>query len=308
MKRFILFNLLSLSALANPMAQMNSRLATYAEVNNMMCEPGQEISDAGLIVDVSCKFQCKDLKERFEHARGAFIPEKRGLIPGNGSNDKSTIWGSVGVSLNMWTHEICFEKAANGCNGAHQIVSQEVQQVSSGAWKINRFPGCQEKSITISPFTDSAGSVRIENNVSKVALPFEKKQLLEGKTNFEVQVSGLNISLPIGKFNTDLGEPQFDKKACKKVITGKLCFGDCVDMNSSGSDLQETLGTPEPLGTDEITMCADELVQRLSSENLSQQVRKGLCEAYYWNSFLKLDSRLFKSCAAIRGSLDCEQF
>lgn len=307
MRKLLLLTLFSTSVLANPMAQMNSRLETYAEVNNIMCDPGKDLSDAGLIVDVSCRFLCKDLKEKIEHARGSFIPANLGLIPGNGSSDRNIVWGSVGVSLKMWSQGICFEKAAAGCKGAQNVVTNDIQQVSSGAWKIDRFPGCKEKSITVSPFTDSAGSVRIDIGVAKISSP-NKKNIFEQVNYFSVDVTGLGLSIPIGRFNTDLGKPQFDKASCKKIITGKLCFGDCIDMNSNDKDMTETLGTPEPLGTDEIVMCADDLVERLSKENLSQQTRTALCESYYWNSFLKLDYRLFKSCAAIRGSLDCEHF
>lgn len=307
MKRILLLACISSSILAAPLDQMNERLKAYSEVTQVMCDPSSELSDEGLFVDVSCQFKCLNRPVQIEQVRGPFIPRQQGLYPGNGSNDKNIIWSALGISLKMWSQNICFEKAAAGCQGAQLIEEANIKGLTSGAWKMERFPGCSEKTVTLSPFTNAAGSSRILHQVTELTPKFGDLSV-DAKKSFQLEVAGLNLNLALAKFNLPAGEKNFATGECKKIIKAKLCFGDCVDLNSSGQDMTETLATPEPLGTEEIEMCADELLRRLSKEKLSAGVRAQLCEAYFWQSFLKLDYRLFKSCAAIRGETNCQEF
>lgn len=277
------------------MQQMDQRIKVYNESLGEKCEPGDGASpDDGLFIDVSCEFQCADLVQKIERVRGAFIPKNQGLFPGNGSNETNTLWSSVGVSMKTWAERICLEKAAAGCKGIQSVTKSELKEIESGAWKLNRFPGCKETSITLSPFNDSIRS----NRIPKVASLLEPEDKIANQKNFELQVSGLALSVPLADFNQT-------KTKCQKTIKASLCFGDCIDLNAeSSSDFIETLGTKEPLGFDQVEICADDLSAKLASQNAPVSVKQQVCEAYFWESLIKSPG-MMKSCAAIRGDVDC---
>jgi len=213
-----------------------------------------------------------------------------GLFPGNGSSDESTMWSGLGVSLKIWSQKICLEKASVGCKNLQNVESYSIKELQSGSWKMNHFPGCQEKSTLISPFDNSAGSIRIAKLSTLISEPQQSKTI-------EFADNGLKINLAPGTI----------KAECKKNIKAKLCFGDCVDLSNTSKEISETLSTPDPLGTDEIAICGDELAAKFHNLKLSSSVRRELCEAYFWQSFMKLDN-MYKSCAAIRGETDCGSF
>lgn len=250
--------------------------------------------DDGLFIDVSCEFQCADQIQKIERVRGAFIPKNQGLFPGNGSNETNTLWSSVGVSMKTWAERICLEKAAAGCRGIQAVTKSQLKEIESGTWKLERFPGCQEKSITLSPFNDSIRS----NRIPKIASLLGPEEKIAGQKNFELKVSGLSVSVPFAEFNQS-------KTKCQKTIKGSLCFGDCVDLNAEGSsDFIETLGTKEPLGTDQVEICADDLSAVLAKQNVPASVKQQVCEAFFWESLIK-SGGMMRSCAAIRGEINC---
>ena len=275
---------------ASALKQMDQRLKVYAE-SKVICESGNEsLSDEGLFIDVSCDFKCRNDVPRVERVKGTFLPKKLGLFPGNGSSDQSIMWSALGVSLKIWSQNICLEKAAIGCKNAQNIESYGMKELQSGAWKINKFPGCKEKSILVSPFDNRAGSVRVPNISAAISMPETSKTI-------DFENSGLKFSLQSGKSMPE----------CKNKIKAKLCFGDCVDLSTSDKEISETLGTPDPLGSDDMEICGDELATKLQDLKLSISVRREICEAYFWQSFMKMDNT-YKSCAAIRGETTCESF
>lgn len=306
MKYLTIAILFSSHLMASSLEKMTQKLTTYQEVVQLTCTGDEPPSDHGLILDVSCEFKCLDGISRMERVRSPFIPEKLGLTPGNGSTDKNILWSSVGVSMKVWTQRICLEKAATGCKGVQQVLSSDLKEVESGKWKIEKFPGCHEKSITVSPFNDHAGSIRALPEVAKLATSKAKGKLM-GENTYALELEGLHSDIPLGLVNVETEKTKFDAKTCQKVIKGSLCFGDCVDLKDE-ANLTETLGTTEPLGSDEVFICADELVKRIKNEKLSPQMREQLCENYFWQSLLNLDYRLFRSCAALRGEIDCKGF
>jgi hypothetical protein len=284
MKGLFFILIFSTIATASPMQQMDQRLKTYSEAE-VVCKPGGEIlSDDGLFIDVSCDFQCKDLVPRVERMRGTFVPKKLGLFPGNGSTEENILWSSLGISLKIWSGKICLEKALLGCKTVQNIESYGIKELESGAWKMDKFPGCNEKSIIVSPFNNSAGSNRVSPVVAKMPDEPRTSQII------------------------DFEEAELVKGECKNIIKAKMCFGDCLDMNRKDSEIVETISTTEPLGSSELEICGDQLDERIKNLNLSPSVRHELCETYFWQSFLKLKDNLYKSCAAIRGATTCANF
>jgi hypothetical protein len=296
MKTLLFILLLTTHLNAKPLEQMDQRIKVYNETAAMKCEHEETADhDGGLFVDVSCEFQCKGQVSKMERIRGAFIPKNLGLFPGNGSNETNVLWSSLGVSLKSWSQRICLEKAAEGCKGFQLVESSEMKELESGAWKLARFPGCKEKSLTLSPFNDSAKS----NRIPSIAGMLVPEVQVANQKNFDLSLSGLKINLPYAAFN---GE----KTPCQKPIKAKLCFGDCVDLNAlSSPEFSETLGTPEPLGHDTIEICGDELAAKLSNQNQTASVKQQICEAYFWESLVKSPS-MIRSCAALRGEVVCE--
>jgi hypothetical protein len=288
MKALFFILVVTTIAHAKPMQQMDQRLKTYSE-NEVVCKPGNEIpSDAGLFIDVSCDFQCKGSVPRVERTKGAFLPNKLGLFPGNGSTTENIMWSSLGISLKIWSEKICLEKAVLGCKSEDNIESYGMRELESGAWKMNKFPGCNETGITVSPFNNSTGSVRASELVAKM--------------HYEPRVMQI----------IDIEEEKQAEGSCKNMIKAKICFGDCLDLNRKDSEIVETISTSEPLGSNDIEICGDKLDAKLKDLKLSASVRKQLCETYFWQTFMKpetdLRNNLYKSCAAIRGETTCDKF
>ena len=284
MKGLFFILIFTIVANASPMKQMDQRLKTYSE-SEVVCKPDEEIlADDGLFIDVSCNFQCRDLIPRVERMRGTFVPSKLGLYPGNGSTEENILWSSLGISLKIWSGKICLEKALLGCKTVQNIESYGIKELESGAWKMDKFPGCSEKSIIVSPFNSSAGSNRISSIVVKMSHEPRTTQII------------------------DIEEDELVKEECKNMIKAKTCFGDCLEMNRKDSEIVETLSTSEPLGSSDFEFCGDKLDAKLKDLNLSPSVRRELCETYFWQSFMKLKNNMYKSCAAIRGETTCDKF
>lgn len=288
MKVLLLMMMCSSFAFASPLVQMNQRIKVYQESGAGICEGGDQVSlDEGLFLDVSCEFNCLNKSKQSERFRGAFIPRQLGLFPGNGSNKENILWSAVGITMKTWSESICLEKAAAGCMGLNKVESSEITEVESGEWRIKSFPGCHDKTVTLSPFNNSIASKRVGQLGQHVS----------------VEKAGFNIKVPLAVFSKTPG------KECKKPIKASLCFGDCIDLNGKGSDQYlETLGTQDPLGKEQFVVCGDALANKLAPLNLHSSIRKKLCESYFWDSFLSNDSHLIKSCAALRGEVNCENF
>ena len=287
MNSILLTFLFIASSYASPMDKMEKRLSAYNEVNSLHCAPSDTpLHNEGLYLDVTCQFNCIGKSIQKERVRGAFIPSERGLFPGNGSTEGNPIWSSVGVSMKTWVQDICLEKAQGACKDYQNIETLSFDKVESGDWSLERFPTCQDKEITLSPFNNSLKVNRILNH-----FPVLK-----------------NLTQNDAASLSDLKLPPKNKKVkkCKKKIKGSICFGDCVEMSSK--EFVETLGTQEPLGKSDLEVCGDELHAELSKLNATPAVRKTLCDSYFWNTVIHDQTNIYRSCAAIRGTVDCEGF
>lgn len=262
---------------------MNSRLETQKAVTGLSCDQMVK-SDDGLVVNLSCSVSCQGETPKDIVVSSDFIPEDLGLTPGNGSNgDKLTIWGSLGTALKVWSQDQCLVEGKKICGDLKAAVVK-VTSLESGDWKLARFPGCQEKSITLSPFGDGINSKRIE----------KKTPLMKGLGNFGTPPKKGALSTLVKYLSAGV------LTKCQRKISAKICFGDCIDLTSK--DIVETLGTSEPLGTDEVEMCADELYEHFSRQQLSKAVKQNFCEMFFWNNYKEMPM----SCAAVRGDVRCD--
>lgn len=299
MKNLLFLFVFSSQLFANPLKQMESQQKTFDETT-IKCAPVPGLSDHGFSAEVSCEFKCVNGKEtQVERVEDDFIPEAQGLSAGNGSNQKNIMWGSLGVSLKLWSEKICLEKAQGHCKSFTNIDMSRLKKIASGSWSLTSFPGCKDSSITLSPFDDSAGTKRIEKSVGGIS-SFLSPGLLsfnESLDHFDIG----NLNVPHAKIDAT--------ENCKTIVKADLCFGDCLDMSRKSSEgIVETLGTADPLGKSTMEICADKLVQALEGKKVSQSMRSQLCERYFWDSFLKTSHSGYSSCAATRGEVHCQNF
>jgi hypothetical protein len=288
MIKYLTFLILSSPLWARPLEQMQSRLETYNQ-QNQHCAPALPtvvpVSDSGLLTQISCSIHCENKKESKQKLEASFLPAELGLTPGDGSSQRNTIWRTLTVSLKSWSEELCLEEAVRQCQSLTQVKAVKVHEIASGQWKLNHFPGCQEKTITPSPFDDRQGALRL-NQIAQPIL--SSTQLSSPRHELLTKIHALAKNSKITK--------------CSKKITGQVCYGDCVDINAK--ETVETLGTPEPLGSSEIVICGDELNSLYKDYTLSKAVKGQLCEGFFWQA-VKNRQITGSSCAALRGTVDC---
>lgn len=290
MKTVSLFILMTCSHLAfgSPLAEMEIRQETHKLTSNLDCSDGKK-SDLGLLTTISCQISCFNKALKTYSVEESFIPESLGLEPGNGSNNQGTIiWGSLNNALRGWSNEKCLEKAQSVCGKDSNIQEVGLDSLTSGEWSIKKFPGCHEKEITISPFDDSVKSQRIESVMKKIV----------GFDAFPPQQTLNSISLL-----NEARKLSSKSEKCLKPIKADVCYGDCIDLSKTYT--LETLGTPEPLGRDAREICGDSLSEFMTKKNLSRSMKKLICEDYFWDSMK--DNGLARTCAALRGEVDCSK-
>lgn len=291
----LLLLLITSSAFASPLSQMRSRINDYQEMKSpdhcSAAKSDNEFSndDYGLMASVECELTCRGQKAQRQRSSGSFIPRSYGLYPGDGSNNDNTLWRSVAMTLQVWSEEVCLIEAREICGGLEKIAQSEVIEVESGEWKLNHKLGCDEKVVTLSPFDQTVKAKRLS------------APLVES-----LEIANKSHALPVLTQVYALAEKPL-KKDCKHEMEADLCFGDCVyEINQT--DWKETLATPESLGQAKIRWCMDEIVPVLKAqENLAPSVKAKICEAYFWSSMMHSHGA-GSSCAALRGTHQCEKF
>lgn len=292
----ILTFLLIQLALSAPLDEMKQRQATHEATTGLDCSANKQ-SDQGLLTTLTCQISCQGQETKPYTMDESFLPESLGLKPGNGSNAEDTIiWGSLSITLKSWSNEKCLEKALAICGGESKIHEVALDTLSSGEWKIERFPGCHETESTISPFDDSVKSKRIEGTMKKIV-----EFSIPGTKKLDPYVSEFKLSS--SSLLDDARKLSSESTKCERIIKAEICFGDCIDLSKSYT--LETLGTPEPLGKESMEICGDKLSEYIKAKNLSTSVKKTLCEDFFWNSIK--DRGMIGSCAALRGEVDCSR-
>src|SRR5690606_31476942 len=94
------------------------------------------------------------------------------------------------------------------------------------------------------------------------------------------------------------------KNNCKTSIKVNTCFGDCIWAQEGKTEWTETLSTPEYLGDDSFSICADKHIAKISNKAWSKDVKQALCEQFVWEVIRKSHAA-GESCAALRLDADC---
>lgn len=289
---FFLFILPNIS-FSGTLEIMNQRLSVHKETRPLDCSDQKfQTSSHALKFNLECSYKCVGSKPQTASLNEVFSPEGIGLSPGNGSGSDKIIWSSLNVGLKTWSEKICLDHSATACNGVSGVEEISLKGLRSGKWTMDSFPKCKESKITLSPFDNNAQSekfYKLTGDLIKKSSPIQSN-------DYSFQTEGLSLELPI---NDD------EDLKCDHKIVANICFGDCIDMNNKGKDFVETLATPNPLGEETMSICADELYNRFKNLKASKEAKQLICENYFWTTVMK--GRItVKSCAAVRGDVNCQ--
>jgi hypothetical protein len=252
--------------------------------------------DNQLNTTVFCQYQCEgSQKLENKELQLNFIPSDYNLRPGDGSssnwdsqlntNDYTNIlWASLASFLKIYANESCLKYSIEKCGELKNILKSQSIKMKSGQWEYDFKVNCEGKNEILSPFDIMA------------------------KSDTSINPSPTKLKEKIG-FDKITGDVLVNShQTCKKIITGNLCFGDCVRANSPQAQFIEILqsDTFDYITKDTIKICADNLETKFQQTPLSKDIKIQLCEKFYWESFYQ-SKVTGHSCQAARGSTDCDQ-
>lgn len=233
--------------------------------------------------DIDCRFSCKGEKFQSIQIQKNFNTSNLNMRRGDGN-----LWASLSTSLSMWSREKCLLEAQNLCSGLENIELFKTPKVSSGNWILQDKLSCHENSpIILSPFEKTIKTIK--------SFTYNRN---EESSKLEIEQTW-NSFRPIGHFNYTYVMPT----NCKNEIKGSFCYGDCITLNDN-EPFKELLSSPNPLGNDDYTFCADELVKKISSKKISKDVIEFYCEDFFISELKKL-SVTGLTCASSRISVNC---
>lgn len=283
--------------LNNP--QMIPRMLKYKQsiLNNSTCHSDPRIKETynnreSFIAKVNCDISCSDGRKTTVIIDKSFVPSKLSLSPGDGSSSTTTLWRSLGITLNVFKKQVCFDEANSYCQNS-VINSFTTNSIESGDWKLDQDITCKTKSVIRSPFD------------AKFKLNSNNKPAFE-PSSFPFAPLSINYS------TNDLKEFLNSKvealsmqnlKGCKKILKVDSCFGDCVyESDSSKNTWIETIATPLPYGEDTQYLCLDKFVEKIKHPSKSVSLFK--CEKLIWE-YIRSAEDIGESCAAIRYNSNC---
>jgi hypothetical protein len=276
------------------MSQMNQRIDNYqgvmapshcAEATSGL---GFANSDYGIMTNVNCAITCRSGAKSSQLVPASFIPSSYGLTPGDGSNQQNTLWRSVGVTIKVWSEEVCLQLGSETCKGLDNVADSVVKKISSGDWSIDHAPGCDEKVPMLSPFDNTVKS-------NKIPAPLIK----------QLEIGNISQSIKVFDQIHQAAIVVRPSKICKHRMNTSLCFGDCVHEITKGGDWKETLASPEPLAREKSSWCMDGFVEIIKkNKKLSKSVQVKACEAFLWSNMMHANDS-GSSCAALRGNHEC---
>jgi hypothetical protein len=245
----------------------------------------QDLGEQGFLATITCRFSCNGEAIKEQVVKENFQTKDQNMNRGDGA-----LWAGLASTLQMWSGEICMNAAQQDCGSLKNISKFETPAISSGNWNWNEKLSCQKKaSSIISPFDQSikTDKVKLENVTSKpLAL--------------EIKTSWLKPRKELSHTQNEYVMP----KDCKKQISGTFCYGDCVALD--GGPLKELLSGPESLGSDNYSLCADDLIEKIKNKNLASDVVNFYCEDYFISTLKNFNAGGW-SCAAARATVDCSQ-
>jgi hypothetical protein len=296
MKFLIIFFVMS-PVYASPLKKMQQRMTTYKELQGEICHDKTAPSKGSVEFEINCLVSCVNQKKTYKRkVKDFFVPRSRGLFPANGTTDKGPVWSSLGVSMKVWVQDICLGSAMKICKELKNISKSELERLESGSWVLKQFPGCDEKESIRSPF---------DNNAKSKMLPQLSQQSGPNKVIEDYSIPGLNLKIPHSEVHFIADNVAKGLKNCQKKIKASICYGDCVDLESS--EMGETLATKEPFGRSEVEICGDDLVKIFLQMNPSEQIKKTICDSFFWSTLIHDQSNTYRTCSALRGTVDCSQ-
>lgn len=234
---------------------------------------------------ITCAFQCHGNQKTTETLKQNFDTEKIGMKRGDGN-----LWASLSTTIEMWSRESCLEKAQRQCGSLDKIEAFELPLVTSGNWILDKKLKCSKDApVVLSPFEKSLKTAPQSSEIKSEKLnPLSLKPTWNKITPLGIG-SRNNYKMP---------------KKCKIKVTGTFCYGDCITLDEG--PYKELLSSPTPLGEDQYTFCADELVAKLKNKKLSSDVIDFYCEDYFL-TILKEVKATGLTCASSRIGLDCSE-
>ena len=292
------FNLYALDY-TNPL-MLKKKFERFKRASKLNCQdtytPGdvKEYRDA-FISKIDCEYKCLGQKKRSTIIEKTFRPKELSLYPGDGSSDTVTMWRSLGITINTFKKQQCFNFVQSACE---KIESFKVKSISSGNWKLDKDVNCSTKDVIYSPF----------DSKYTLDLPKNRKLSFVDNTPFSFQSNDDEQSEnKISEFFNSKKEAQslLYNKGCKHKIKVNTCFGDCIwEEESAKNGYVETISTPNPLGEDSFSICADNYLSKLKSS--SRSVVNFKCEKFIWE-FIRTSGLTGESCAALRFNHNCAQ-
>lgn len=155
-------------------------------------ERRRSVHDEFFVATLSCEVQCRYGDSERVEVTQEFRPLEHGLLPGDGSDQRSAPWGAFTGTLEAWSRMTCLEVAADRCEGLAAVEGSDFVSLGSGSWTLNRrvlcptaeeadqiethdenprsvFPGFMP---VLSPFDPESGAERGESGSDDVpALP-----------------------------------------------------------------------------------------------------------------------------------------
>jgi hypothetical protein len=242
---------------------------------------GEGLQDTAFSVTLRCEKQCEGdaAKSEFETSR-VFDPTQEGLGPGDGHQPPEFILPrSFGITLSIWAERSCLDAARLACPN-EKLRQVALKKISSGDWSLDRRPTC-------------------DPNAAVVYSPYDPRHKIERKKTLG---GGLFLSPP-----RTTPSAQHTGKFCRVEITGESCFGDCVLLGADEhSKVPLVLMTPESPAKEKKTVCADPLVEKHHSVQMSANEAEILCREYFFRTLVKTNA-MGTSCAAFRADPDCTQ-
>lgn len=236
----------------------------------------------GFNASISCQFSCQGSKAQEVLLNENFRTSSNYMRRGDGG-----LWASLSTTLQMWSNEECMMIAQKNCGALEKIGTFSQPKISSGDWAMNDKLTCaKDAPVVLSPFEKTIKTKNISNENKSTT-----QEMLEIKTTWLIDKT----------YNHDKKNYQLPPE-CKNKISGTFCYGDCITLDEG--PFKELLSSPKPLGEDNYTICADDLVKKLKNKNLSQDVVNFYCEDYFISNLKALNATGL-TCASSRISVNC---
>jgi hypothetical protein len=260
-------------------SSLNHKPGNHCHDNLMGLRDSQEGN--GFLAKVNCSYKCQNGETQNFQLSENFLTHELNMSRGDGN-----LWAGLTTTLKMWSYELCLKKAQSSCGGLGKINELLPPEIESGEWRLNQKMGCDEKaSVILSPF---------EKTLKTIPPSFSSSATSHDELEIAPQ------SLRTGK----LGHKYKLPKGCKKTVSGAFCYGDCITLHDG--PFKELLSSPEPLGEDSYSFCADELVKKFGGRIFSRDVVNFYCEDFFVANLKKISARGL-TCASSRVVVDCSK-